>query len=233
MRRSAWAMALSAVLLAGCGSSQSSASHEVVSAGDLTYALGQLRTAYTGDEIQPASLRDSLPNHHYLVGKTAKAVRFSDAVVLGRVTKVQKGNGVIWRDDHDFTVIDYDDTMSDTRSALVTMTVDHATGAIDPTAKTVTFRVIVPAQADPQKFMEGLAALQRIAVVLHNDPNAAESTPWRPILGDRLIGVVGPDGSLTLPAMVKAAAFEGELSTQTAFIAAAQAPVTVHHVPRP
>jgi hypothetical protein len=183
MQDSRWAtlaVAVSAVLLTGCGSSQPSVSHEIVSAGDPHYALGQLRSAPTGDEIQPANLRKSLPNYQYRVGNAANVVSFSDAVVLGTVTKVQKGNGVIWRDDKDFTLVDYNDAKADTRSALVTMAIDRASGAIDPTAQTVTFRVIAPAQADPEKFIEGLAGLQRIAVVLHKDPNAAERPP-----GDR------------------------------------------------
>ena len=158
---------------------------------------------------------------------------FSDAVVLGTVTKVQKANGVIWRDDKDFTVVDYNDAKPDTRSALVTMAIDRASGAVDPTAQTVTFRVIAPAQADPEKFIEGLAGLQSIAVVLDKDPNAAETTPWRPILGDRLIGVVGAGGSLTLPTFADATAFEGTLDTEEALMAATGSPATIEQVPRP
>jgi len=220
-------------VLAGCGSTPPGVSHDVVTGGDPHYALGQLRNASTGDEIQPASLKKSLPNYRYQFGNAAKVVSFSDAVVVGKVTSVHKGNGVIWRDDNDFTVVNYNDAKADTRSALVTLAIDKVTGSIDPGAQTVTFRVIAPAQADPEKFIEGLAGLQRIAVVLHNDPNAAETTPWRPILSDRLIGVVAADGSLTLPTFADATAFEGSLDTEEALMAAAAAPATTEHLARP
>jgi len=225
--------AVCAVLVAGCGSSQSGVSHDAVRPGDPKYALTQLRSESTGDELQPANLRKALPNYQYRVGNAAKVVSFSDAVVVGTVTHVREGNGVIWRDDQDFTVVDYTDAKADTRSALVTMTVDEATGAIDPSSRPVTFRVIAPAQADPERFIEGLAGLQRIAVVLRNDPNAAETTPWRPILGDHLICVIASDGSLTLPAFPDATAFQGTIQTEKALTEAATVPALTEQMPRP
>lgn len=229
---------VAAVLLASCGSSPSSVGHEVVSAGDPDYALGHLGAAHrasTGDEILPVSLRKALPNYQYQLSTNGALVSFSDAVVIGNVSKVQTGNGVIWRDDNDFTIVAYNDPKADTRSAYVTMTVDQAIGAITPTPdRTVTFRVIAPPQADPQKFIEGLAGLQRIAVVLSNDPNAAESVPWRPIIDDTMIGVIDADGSLTLPTFGgDATTFEGNVDTQAALLATAQAPAATEHVTLP
>ena len=115
------------------------------------------------------------------------------------------------------------------------MTVDRALGAITPnTDQTVTFRVIAPPQADPQNFIEGLAGLQRIAVVLHNDPNAAESVALRPIFDDSMIGVIGADGSLTLPTFSgDAKTFEGNIDTEAALVAAARAPASTEHVTLP
>ncbi len=231
-------VAAAAGVLASCGSSTSGISHDTVAAGDPDYALGALAAAHrasTGSENLPVSLRKALPNYRYRLSTNGALVSFSEAVVVGTVSKVQTGNGVIWRGDNNFTVGDYNDSRADTRSAYVTMTVDRALGAITPnTDQTVTFRVIAPPQADPQNFIEGLAGLQRIAVVLHNDPNAAESVALRPIFDDSMIGVIGADGSLTLPTFsgdVKT--FEGNIDTEAALVAAARAPASTEHVTLP
>ena len=65
------------------------------------------------------------------------------------VTGVSKGVGVIWRGDQDYTVVGFDDPSADTRTAVVTMTVDEATGALGPDDGPVRFRVLVPSLADP------------------------------------------------------------------------------------
>jgi hypothetical protein len=221
----------------GCGSTSGVTppiGHAVVGAGDPGYALRTLaHSSYSGSENQPDTLRKALPNHRYRLGDQA-TVTFSDALVVGSVTTVRKGNGVIWRGEDDFTVVGYDDPRADTRSVLVTMSVDRATGAIDESADAVTFRVIAPPEADPERFVEGLAGLHRIAVVLTEDPNAAESAAWRPIMDDRLIGVVEADGALSLPGLGRGATdFEGDLDTEAALVSAALEPPTTEQVAIP
>jgi hypothetical protein len=50
--------------------------------------------------------------------------------------------------------------------------------------------VLSPSGPIPDRFAEGLAGLGRIAVsVLDRDPSKVESTPWRTIMDDRLIGL--------------------------------------------
>ena len=153
---------------------------------------------------------------------------------MGRVARVVKGHGVIWRDDDDFTVIDFDDARADTRTAYVTMSTDDVVGTVDPDTGSVTFRVLVPAAADPEEFIEGLAALGHIAVVLDDDANAAEDVAWRPIMFESLIGVIGEDGSLRLPALGhRGPSFAGEIHTADELLVAARAPVTTEVVQVP
>ena len=108
---------------------------------------------------------------------------------------------------------DFDDPSADTRTAVVTMTVDEGAGALGPEDGPVSFRVLVPSQADPDRFAESMAGLGRIAVVLHRDPNDFDSTPWRPLMNDNLIGVIADDGSLTLPGLARGTEFAGDIHT--------------------
>ena len=218
------------VLLAGCSSGSSrdavDDSGRAVAAGDPTYALAQLRHNYGEVGGAASTLEDSLPNHHYELGDTGKVATYSDALVTGTVTGVSKGPGVIWRGDQDYTVVDFDDPSADTRTAVVTMTVDESTGALGPEDGHVRFRVLVPSLADPERFAESLAGLGRVAVVLHRDPNDFDSTPWRPLMNDNLIGVIADDGSLTLPGLARGTTFAGDLHTVAQLLTAARAPET-------
>lgn len=224
-------------LLAACSSRASDTANDdpiqAVPAGDPVYALSQLRHSEAESELTPTNLENALPNHRLKVRGTGHLATFSDALVVGTVTNVVKGRGVIWRDDDDFTVVGYDDADADTRTAYVTTRVDDVVGAIDAHARTVTFRVLVPFAANPQEFIEGLAGLGRIAVVLDHDPNRAEAVPWRPILNDSLIGVVADDGSLTLPALRRGSAFAGDIHTGAQLLAAARRPATTTTITLP
>jgi len=146
--------------------------------------------------------------------------------VTGTVTSVSKGLGVIWRGDRDYTVVDFDDPSADTRTAVVTITVDEATGAIRSADGRVSFRVLVPSLADPDRFAESLAGLGRIAVVLTRDATDFDSTPWRPLMNDNLIGVIADDGSLTLPGLARGKELAGDIQTVGRLLTAAPAPQT-------
>ena len=224
------ALLVGALLVAGCASGSRRAavddSVRAVAAGDPTYALNQLRHNYGEVGGAATTLEDSLPNHHVELGDTGQVATYSDALVTGMVTGVSKGVGVIWRGDQDYTVVGFDDPSADTRTAVVTMTVDEATGALGPDDGPVRFRVLVPSLADPERFAESLAGLGRIAVVLHRDPNDFDSTPWRPLMNDNLIGVIADDGSLTLPGLARGTTFAGDLHTVAQLLAAARAPET-------
>ena len=63
-------------------------------------------------------------------------------------------------------------------------------------------------------------------MVLHRDPNDFDSTPWRPLMNDNLIGVIADDGSLTLPGLARGTAFAGDIHTAAQLLAAARAPAT-------
>jgi hypothetical protein len=236
-RSSAAVLLVLAAVLAGCSSGASD--HAVddaaraVPRGDPGYALDRLR--HDDGEIggAPTSLDESLPNHRIELGDTGKVVAYSDALVIGTVTSVSKGSGVIWRDEDDFRLVDYDDASASTRSAIVTMSVEAATGAVDPEAGTFSFRVLVPADADPQRFAESLAALGRIAVVLDRDPSKVETVPWRPLMNDSLIGLIADDGSFTLPGLTRGRTFAGEIHTTDDLLAAARAPATTTTVDLP
>jgi hypothetical protein len=223
-----------AVLLLGCSPHPESAA-EAVPAGDPHYALAQLADrSGLGDESYAEDLEKSLPNHHYVLSTTGRVVSFSDALAIGTVTRVEKGVGVIWRDEDDYTVVDFDDSSADTRTALVTMSADHVAGDLDPGARTVTFRVVIPFQADPQRFLEGLAGLGHIAVVLSEDPTPMDSTPWRPIMSDSLIGVIADDGSLSLPGLpTDPVTFEGHIVSAAGLLRAARAPVVTERISVP
>jgi hypothetical protein len=178
--------------------------------------------------VLPRTLAEALPNHRLtLQGKTQDhTVTFSRALVVGRVLRVVKGHGAIWHEDESFTRTDFDDPRADTRSVLVTMSADQMTGRGLTTSPTVTFRVLVPQGADPQRFAAGLAGLDRIAVVLDLDPGRVESTPWRPIIDDRMILLLSDDGALSLPTVRHARSFAGAIQTADDLLAVARAPVT-------
>jgi hypothetical protein len=142
------------------------------------------------------------------------------------VLRAVEGQGAIWYEDESFTRTDFGDPRADTRTVLVTMTVDRMTGAPVATSRTVTFRVLVPPRVDPQRFAEGLAGLDRIAVVLDLDPGRVESTPWRPVIDDRMILVVADDGTLSLPTMRHGRLFAGDVHTVGELLAAARGPET-------
>jgi hypothetical protein len=224
------ALLVGVLLVAGCSSGSSRDAVDdagrAVAAGDPTYALVQLR--HNDGEVggAAASLEGSLPNHHYELGDTGTVATYSDALVTGTVTGVSKGTGVIWRGDQDYTVVDFDDPSADTRTAVVTMTVDAGAGALGPEDGPVSFRVLVPSQADPDRFAESMAGLDRIAVVLTRDATDVDSTPWRPLMNDNLIGVIADDGSLTLSGLARGTEFAGDIHTAAQLLTAARAPET-------
>ena len=217
-------------LLAGCssrsGGGVTDGAARAVVAGDPAYAMDQLLHRYGELGGAPADLEGALPNHHYRVGRHPKLVCYSDALVIGRVTSVGTGVGVVWRGENDYTVVSFDDSSASTRTAVVTMTVDDATGAIGSANRAMSFRVSVPSAADPEKFVESLAGLGRIAVVLDRDARPYESTPWRPLMNDSLIAVIGQRGSLTLPGLAGGRVFAGDLQSEAALFEAARAPDT-------
>jgi hypothetical protein len=222
------ALLVGASLLGGCSTASSEHATDdaarAVPAGDPAYSLAQLRHRSSELGGAPTDLDGALPNHHYELGDSGKVSSYSDALVIGTVTGASKGNGVIWRDESDYTVVDFDDPSADTRTAVVTMTVDASTGANASDNGTVTFRVLVPSEADPTRFAEGLAGLGRVAVVLDRDPSKTDSTPWRPLMNDSLIGVVAEDGSLTLPGLARGRVFAGDIHTVDQLLAAARTP---------
>lgn len=224
---------LAALASAGCAAHSRATAQGPVPAGHPGYALHQMvlaRTGSTGSENVPPGLTEALPNHRYSFGGQTP-VTYSDAVAVGTVMRVEKGVGVVWRDEGDYTVVGYDDAKADTRTALITMSADEVSGAISPAGETVTFRVHVPSPADPERFVEGLAGLARIAVVLSSDPTPMDSTPWRPIMDDGLIGVVEDDGTLTLPGLgSEAKAFQGDIDTEAALMRAARAPASTQQI---
>lgn len=226
-----------AALLVGVGMFTGCSSHASDHAtdgatDDPAYALDQLRHNYGEVGGAAPTLEDSLPNHRYALGDAGGVASYSDALALGTVTGVRKGIGVTWRDD-DYTVVDFDNTAADTRTVVVTMTVDDGTGAITPGDGPMTFRVLVPSLADPDRFAASMAGLGRIAVVLHRDATDFDSTPWRPLMNDNLIGEIADDGTLTLPGLARGAVFAGDLHTAAQLLAAARAPDTTTTVAVP
>jgi hypothetical protein len=226
------AVVLGFAVVSGCSSSSSDRAVDdvapPVAPGDPAYALTALHDAPEGDDgVLPRSLAEALPNHRVtLQGKTQDhTVTFSRALVVGRVLRVVEGHGAVWHEDESFTRTDFDDPRADTRSVLVRMSADQMTGPVS-TSGAITFRVLVPQDADPQRFAEGLAGLDRIAVLLDRDQSRVESTTWRPIIDDRMILVVGDDGALTLPTVRHARSFAGDIHTVEDLLDAARAPVT-------
>jgi hypothetical protein len=200
-----------------------------VAAGDPAYALTALHDAPEGDHgVLPETLAEALPNHRIVLqGKTQElSARLSRALVVGRVLQVVEGHGAVWHEDESFEQTDFDDPRADTRDVLVTMTVDQMTGVRRPSSGTITFRVLVPQETDPQRFAEGLAGLDRIAVLLDLDAGRVDSTPWRPIIDDRMILVIAADGALSLPTMHHAREFAGDIHTVDDLLAVARGPVT-------
>lgn len=229
-------LVIGAGLLAGCASTSSDTVDRAVDraarpvpAGDPAYAMTALHDTPEGDYgVLPSTLAEALPNHRLTLQGNVEdhTVRFSRALVVGRVLRVDKGRGLVWREDETYTSMSFDDARADTRTALVTMTAEQTTGESVSASGTVTFRVLVPQNADPQRFAEGLAGLGRIAVVLDRDPSPVESTPWRPIIDDRMILVVADDGTLTLPTVLHGHSFAGDIRTVDDLLAVARGPVT-------
>jgi hypothetical protein len=229
------ATVLGVVALASCApssgerASPGDGSASPVRPGDPAYAMTALHDTPVGDYgVLPHTLAEALPNHRLVLqgGTEDHLVRFSRALVVGRVLRVVEGYGAIWHEDESFTRTEFGDPRADTRTVLVTMTVDRMTGAPVATSRTVTFRVLVPPRVDPQRFAEGLAGLDRIAVVLDLDPGRVESTPWRPIIDDRMILVVADDGTLSLPTVHHGRSFAGDIHTVGELLAAARGPET-------
>jgi hypothetical protein len=223
------AMLLGIGALAGCWSSGAvDDSARTVPAGDPAYALAALHDQPVGDYfVLPQTLAEALPKHRVTETRSGAVASFSDGLAVGPVTGAARGAGVIWRGEDDFTVVGFDDERASTRTVVVTMTTEHGSGLSLPSGGQLSFRVLVPQQADPERFASSLAGLGRIAVVLDRDPSPTDRrTPWRPIIDDRLIAVVGQDGTLTLPTMRHAAAFAGDIHTESDLLAAARGPRT-------
>jgi hypothetical protein len=204
-----------------------------VAAGDPAYALTALHDTPIGDYgVLPRTLVEALPNHRLaLQGRTQDhTVRFSRALVVGRVLEVVEAHATVWHDDESFTRTGFDDPRADTRTVLVTMSADRVTGAAPATSRTLTFRVLVPPDAEPQRFAEGLAGLDRIAVVLDRDPNRVDITPWRPIIDDRMILVVAEDGTVSLSTVPHGRSFAGHIHTVDDLLAVARGPVATSTV---
>jgi hypothetical protein len=216
-----------------CRSSSSSgvASDDVVhpvTPGDPAYALAVLRDHPVGDDgLLPRTLAAALPNHRIEESRSGTISAFSDALAVGRVTGAVEGAGAIWRGEDDFTVVGFDDERADTRTVVLTMTTQQVTGTPLPPDGQLSFRVLVPSEAEPERFAESLAGLGRIAVVLDRDPSPTDPrTPWRPIIDDRLIAVVGDGGRLALPTMRHATAFADDIRTESDLLASARGPQT-------
>jgi hypothetical protein len=164
-----------------CRSSSSSgvASDDVVhpvTPGDPAYALAVLRDHPVGDDgLLPRTLAAALPNHRIEESRSGTISAFSDALAVGRVTGAVEGAGAIWRGEDDFTVVGFDDERADTRTVVLTMTTQQVTGTPLPPDGQLSFRVLVPSEAEPERFAESLAGLGRIAVVLGPRPEPDRS----------------------------------------------------------
>jgi len=222
-------LAVAGLVMTACGARGGDST--TVKAGSLGYAFGAISTfhkSFAGDEQWPADLSEAMPNHIITLGDTGRQATYSDALVVGRVSSVTKGEGVIWGEDEgDYKVVSYDDPQAVTRTANVSMSVEDATGSVDTKTPSISLRVVAPIDADPEKFIEGLAGLDHIVVLLVNDPSAVHKVSMRPIMDGASIGTVSDDGTVSWPGLAEdSKQFAGDLTSIDALLKAARAPDT-------
>lgn len=215
------AVSAAIAVTAGCGTEtgdQASAPSggPVGDADDVYSAVQHLRSLGMGFTLEPQSLADALPNREIVIKTSTKTItsRFSDAAVAGQFTAVMPDEGLVWtnddgtdRADDDPKIVDFDDPAADERSAIVTMEVDWVCGLGD--AETVDFRIGVPVEADPDKFLAGLRDFETAIVLLQRDPSGRREGELRPILQSAGLGEIDEQDNLH---------FEGLGDDQTRFL---------------
>jgi hypothetical protein len=217
------------MLLTGCGAE--------VAPTSATSSYMFERSAAIRNELSyngPSTLAEALPNHTRVtsVDGVAHSEVFSEALVVGRVAKVERGEALAYADTelHDEPVpvlVDWGDPDAAERNLLITIVPTQVVGSADKNQPLI-FRLGVAAGSDPDTFLASAEALDNIAVLLARRPDGRHRGEWIPAMGALGIGVVADDGSLTFPgATSDEKAFEGGITSIEALLAAAKAPAQV------
>lgn len=190
--------------LVGCGSDSTGTADQVATrSADHFYSIVH-ETLWQDDALHAANLLQALPNRT-IWSESQKAGRaesqFSDAIVAGKVVKVEPLRARIWNEDESYARVDFDDPRADGRSVSVTVEVTDTLGVqADDGLFTFTVGVLGSGNKDPQAYMASLRGLGDVAVVLERYDNGADPVEYSPAAGTTLIGQVGKDGGLSFPA---------------------------------
>ena len=231
-------VALLALALSACGANTDSAAK-----GDPGYVFEQVRTLRTGeglDMIEPHHLKEALPNHSVSVRTDKGTINdsFSDMVLVGTITGVRPGDAIAYDnpdpiaagDEEAYHQVDFDDPDAVDRNIVVTVKVETSAGE-QPMSDEVQFRMGVLAGADPAKFMAGLRAIGKTAILLDHRKDGRHAGELVPVMGGALIGAVSADGSIAFPGLGSSErTFVDGLDTVTQLEDAANAPSQVHEL---
>jgi hypothetical protein len=197
----ALALAICGLTTAACGT-QSATDQPRSESSD--YAFEQMRLSGESLEgLQPVDLTQALPNHQvYPRDREDLATSFSDLIISGHITKVEQGQAIAWGlDEGDFRTVDFEDPDADTRTVVVTTQVAATTGEAVEVGADLRWFMRIPLDADPQRFVGSLRDIDEVVLVLSHSPSKIRErgAEWRPIMGDRAIGLPNSDGSLSFP----------------------------------
>lgn len=195
--------------IGGCGSDiqpvdSSENRSQVGDAKDFFRAVADLRSVDL-NVIEPRSVLDALPNREISVrtGDREVLTGFSSVVAAGRVTEVAPGEGLRYPNDDptstaneeaEIEVLKFGDARADERNVLVTMAVAWSAG--EEVGDTVSSRIGVPAEADPDEFLAGLRDLDRIVVILDEIVTGRHVGSYYPVLRGAGLAGVGSAGQL-------------------------------------
>jgi hypothetical protein len=175
---------------------------------------------------QVSHLADLVPST-VLEYPDGRRVRLVDALVLGRIVRVEHGKARRHEEDGSQEV-DFASSSADTRTLHLVLDVEEAFGG--PSSKTTRVGLVVGGRADFDEVARSLIALGRVLVPIA--PGGAVFDYERGLgeiaQGGELLGTVDDHGVIRLPALAEAAEFLGDVDTIDELrVAADEAPLVI------
>lgn len=223
--------------LTGCGSETTDpANADPTRSPEFFYSV-IADTLWQADALHASNLPQALPNRTIwsVSSKGDRAeYQFSDAIVAGRVVKVEPLRAQIWSDtdDETYEAVDFDDPKADSRAVSVTMKVTDTIGVKATDGMfTFTVGVIAAGHDDPYAYMESLRGLGDAVFVLERSENGFKPGEYKPAAGAVLIGQISKDGSLSFPVLGEhEKEFVQGIDTLDALLAEAKKPTVMIHL---
>ena len=156
----------------------------------------------------PTTIAEALPTTRYVSAVNLDSGTFSDLVVTGRFTGWQRGVATVWPagGGDSGTEVDWDDDAADTRTILLTFTVDSTVAAAEgvSAARELTVRVPLDGGVRPGDVGDGLTGAGETVVFLRHPSNPSVARLWS-IAGDGgFVGTIDDAGSVTMGVIERA-----------------------------